>query len=83
METWREALDKDRYVGVVMMDLSKAFDCLPHGLIVKKLERYRFDQDSCNLLRSYLEKRTQRVKIGDIRSTMGVLTKLQKYLRIY
>ncbi len=75
VERWREALDKDQYVGVVMMDLSKAFDCLPHGLIVKKLERYRFDQKSCQLLHSYLENRTQRVKIGDIRSTTGVLTK--------
>ena len=75
METWREALDKDQYVGVVMMDLSKAFDCLPHGLVVKKLERYRFDKDACNLLRSYLENRTQSVKIGEVRSSSGVLAK--------
>ena len=76
VETWREALDKDQYVGVVMMDLSKAFDCrLPHGLVVKKLERYHFDQNSCNLLRSYLENRTQRVKIGEVRSSGGVLIK--------
>ncbi len=75
VETWREALDKDRYVGVVMMDLSKAFDCLPHGLIVKKLERYHFDQQSCRLLHSYLENRTQRVKIGEVRSSSGILTK--------
>ncbi len=75
VETWREALDKDCFVGVVMMDLSKAFDCLPHELVVKKLERYRFDQKSCNLLRSYLENRTQKVKIGDVRSSSGILTK--------
>ena len=75
VETWREALDKDEYVGVVMMDLSKAFDCLPHELIVKKLERYHFGQDSCHLLQSYLENRTQRVKIGHFRSSSGTLVK--------
>ncbi len=75
VETWREALDNDKFVGVVMMDLSKAFDCLPHELVVKKLERYRFDQNSCNLLHSYLENRTQKVKIGEVRSSSGILTK--------
>ena len=75
VETWREALDKDQYVGVVMMDLSKAFDCLPHGLIVKKLEGYLFNQDSCTLLRSYLENRTQRVKIGNVYSSSSFLEK--------
>ncbi len=58
-----------------MMDLSKAFDCLPHQLVVKKLERYRFDQSSCNLLHSYLENRTQKVKIAEVRSSSGVLAK--------
>ncbi len=58
-----------------MMDLSKAFDCLPHQHVVKKLERYRFDQSSCNLLHSYLENRTQKVKIGEVRSSSGVLAK--------
>ena len=49
VETWREALDKDQYVGVVMMDLSKAFDCLPHKLIVEKLARYCFSPATCRL----------------------------------
>ncbi len=75
VETWREALDNDQYVGVVMMDLSKAFDCLPHKLIVEKLARYRFSPNSCRLLHSYLENRTQRVKIGNFRSTSGTLAK--------
>ncbi len=75
VETWREALDNDQYVGVVMMDLSKAFDCLPHKLIVEKLARYHFGPNTCRLLHSYLENRTQKVKIGNFRSTGGILAK--------
>ena len=29
VEDWKEALDKNLYVGAILMDLSKAFDCLP------------------------------------------------------
>ena len=28
---WKRELDNHRYVGAILMDLSKAFDCLPHG----------------------------------------------------
>ncbi len=48
---------------------------LPHELIVKKLEGYRFSPNTCKLLHSYLENRTQRVKIGNFRSTSGILAK--------
>ena len=34
IETWKSALDSNLYVGSVMMDLSKAFDCLPHKLLI-------------------------------------------------
>ncbi len=75
LETWRRALDEDQYVGLVMMDLSKAFDCLPHNLLTNKLRYYNFDQGSCNLMHSYLTDRTQCVKIGAVRSSGGTLIK--------
>ena len=34
LEEWREKLDKNFIVGAVLMDLSKAFDCIPHDLII-------------------------------------------------
>ena len=46
------------------MDLSKAFDCLPHDLIVAKLQAYGLTTDASSLLESYLSDRKQRVKIG-------------------
>ena len=45
------------------MDLSKAFDCLPHNLIIMKLKAYGLTEDACKLMESYLSERKQRVKI--------------------
>ena len=39
MEDWKDALDKNIFVGATLMDLSRAFDCLPHDLIIENLKR--------------------------------------------
>ena len=46
------------------MDLSKAFDCLPHDLLLGKLRAYGLSTSACELVRSYLCNRKQRVKLG-------------------
>ena len=46
------------------MDLSKAFDCLPHYLLIAKLEAFGFGRKSLHFLYSYLSNRKQRVHIG-------------------
>ena len=72
-EQWKEELDKRNVIEAVATDLSKAFDCLPHELILEKLEFYGLDEQAILLLRSYLSSRYQRVKLGDTYSTwMGV-----------
>ena len=46
------------------MDLSKAYDCLPHDLLIEKLDAYGLDKPSLNLVNGYLLFQTQRKKIG-------------------
>ena len=38
VEDWRNALDKKQIVGAILMDLSKAFDCLPHSVLARNEE---------------------------------------------
>ena len=42
IEKWRESVDNGRAFGAVMTDLSKAFRCLHHGLLIAKLDAYGF-----------------------------------------
>ena len=46
------------------MDLSKAYDCLPHDLVIAKLEAYGLDTNSLRFLFDYMRCRKQRTKMG-------------------
>ena len=46
------------------MYLSKAYNCLPHDLIIAKFEAYGLSKSSLSLLLDYITSRKQRVKIG-------------------
>ena len=63
IKNWQTSIDRKNFVGTILMDLSKAYDCLPHDLILAKLEAYGFGLNSLRLIPSYLSKRKQRVKI--------------------
>ena len=64
VEDWRRALDNGEYVSAILMDLSKAFDCLPHDLLLGKLRAYGLTEKACSLVSSYLSNRKQQVKLG-------------------
>ena len=46
------------------MDLSKAYDCLPHDLLIVKLWAYGLDRSGRPLLMDYLNSRKQQTKVG-------------------
>ena len=48
-------------IAVVLLDFSKAFDLIDHGILFKKLKKFGFDELSLNLLKSYLQNRKFRV----------------------
>ena len=64
VEKWKKCLDKNGKAGVLLTDLSKAFDCLVHELLIAKLHAYGFDTLSLKLIHSYLTERFQRVRIN-------------------
>ena len=51
------------------MDLSKAFDCLKHELLIAKLSAHGFSPNALLLVHSYLSERKQRVKVNGSFST--------------
>ena len=64
MEKWRTALDNNGTFGALLTDLSKAFDCLIHDLLIAKLHAYGIDNNSLRFIHDYLTNRKQRVKIN-------------------
>ena len=65
IEQWKKSLDQNGFAGAVLMDLSKAFDCMNHELLLAKLYAYGFGKNSIKTINSYLKNRWQRVKVND------------------
>ena len=63
MKNWQKFLDKSGVVGTVLMDLSKAYDCLLYDLLLAKLSAYGFDKSAIALIANYLSNRYQPTKI--------------------
>ena len=50
IENWKKQLDNGEKVGVILMDLSKAFDVINHSLLLAKLKVYGFSNQALSLL---------------------------------
>jgi len=59
-------------VTLVSFDLKKAFDLVPHHLLLQKLSSF-IPQNILILLRNYLSNRTQRVRIKSIRGSLSAV----------
>ena len=63
-EKWKKVLDNGGSCGALLVDLSKAFDCIVHDLLLAKLNGYGFGYNSLKLINSFLSGRKFRTKIG-------------------
>ena len=52
IKNWKKSLDQNKFAGVVLMDLSKAFDCIPHDLLNVKMHAYGFSSEGLTLFYS-------------------------------
>ena len=57
------------------MDLPKAFDCLPHNILLDKLSAYGVSSQSVSLLKSYLSNRKQQIKVNSVLSDWADIQK--------
>ena len=73
IENWKRAIDENFKINTVLKDLLKAFDCIPHVLLIIKLYAYGLSVETTLFFYSYLKRRGQRVKIDTILSSWQVL----------
>ena len=68
IQDWKSAIDNGNFVGSIALDLSKTFDCLPHGFLMVNLHAYGVEVSACKVLCSYLHDRHHSMKMCDVRS---------------
>ena len=65
-EHWKSEVDK-RVFGALLTNLSKAFDCFSHELIIAKLNACRFSLSALKLIHNYLLKGNKKLKLTTLK----------------
>ena len=74
LDEWTEALDDGAGIDCIYMDYQKAFDTVPHKMLIKKLEAYGTGKDTIEWIEHYLKGRTQKVSVNGTTSTWHPVT---------
>ena len=70
---WKKNLDNNKIVDAAFMDLSKAFHCITHDLLIAKMGVYGFSEGFLTISYSYLKCRKQSVNINNDHSMFQIL----------
>ena len=68
IDKWKKAVDNHKVSGAVLTNLSKAFDCICHDLLIAKVNAYGLSLAALKRITDYLQNRKQKIKIGSIYS---------------
>ena len=63
IEKLKKNRDEKGIFAAVQTDFSKAFDCIPHDLLIAKLSAYGFNRKSLIFISADLESRKQKTRI--------------------
>ena len=64
LKKWKKSVDNSKTFGALLTDLSKAFDCLDHELLIAKLSACGFSLTTLKLVHNYLSNRKQQAKFN-------------------
>ena len=65
------ALNENKFCIGIFLDLKKAFDVVPHSILLKKLKKFGITGTTWNWFRSYLSNRKQKVEINGTFSNLA------------
>ena len=69
LQSWQKEIDNHCFLGTILMDLSKAYNCISHELLIARLDSYGVTKSSLKLILNYLSRRKQRTNVGSSVST--------------
>ena len=70
-DDWYNGMDLGKLVGLVFIDLKKAFDTVDHNILCEKLELYGVQQRELSWFKSYLSNRKQFCRVNGVDSKIG------------
>ena len=68
VDSWLNAMDNGKMIGVVLVDFKKAFDLVDHQILLNKLEIYGIKDDTLSWFSTYVTSRKQQVSINNCKS---------------